>query len=76
MIEGTTESTPPENNDYKQRVRDEHAQLQDRLTKLEAYLAPVDESKPQPYNIRILFRQRNVMREYAAILADRIHNFD
>lgn len=61
---------------WQARVRQEHAELVTKITKLEAYLEPLQTPPaPQPYTIRILFEQLDIMRRYRDILAVRIHNF-
>ena len=66
-------TTSPDN--YQDRVRLEAEQLKEKITKLEAYLEPLDMTRPQPFEIRALDTQLTVMKQYHFILLERIHNF-
>lgn len=61
--------------DHKSGVRDEHSQLSSRIENLTEYLSLLDEAKPQPFEVRVMFQQLAAMKEYQKALADRIFNF-
>jgi len=62
---------------YQQRVVDEKVQLDDKLAKLNAFIAPTEpfQSLPQAERER-LQRQRQLMEDYSAVLGERIATFE
>ncbi len=60
---------------HQQRVVDEKRELDERIAKLHAFQSnPIFKSLP-PAEIGRLYRQENAMREYSAVLAERIQAF-
>lgn len=59
---------------YQERVIEEKKQLDERLTKLIAFLDNAGRRVP-PDELHRLGEQREVMLKYSSILADRITNF-
>ena len=64
-----------ERPDYQARVIEERAELDARLTKLEAFLETEASRALPAADHEMLFRQRVAMDEYRAILDARIERF-
>lgn len=64
-----------EEADWKTRVRLEHADLVERLTKLRAFFAEERDITLQPVDRNLLRKQRSIMVKYELILSDRIARF-
>ena len=61
-------------DDFKQRLLEEHAQLRDRLDKLDGFLKTVDRSKIDDHQLFLLGAQREAMKKYLITLELRMEN--
>lgn len=62
-------------NDWQERVTHEKRELDERLDRLNSYLAGGSSRLLAPEDRNLLQRQRRVMEEYSEVLRSRIERF-